>query len=44
MVMDATYGTNNMGVELFAVMAEVNGAGTLSFIPNRKSVLWLNGF
>lgn len=44
MAMDATYGTNNMGMELFAVMAEVNGAGNLSFIPNRKSVLWLNGF
>ena len=39
MAMDATYGTNNMGMELFAVMAEVDGAGTLPFIPNRKSVL-----
>ena len=39
MAMDVTYGTNNMGMELFAVMAEVDGAGTLPFIPNRRSVL-----
>ena len=40
MAMDATYGTNNMGMELFAVMAEVDGAGALPFIPNRRSVLF----
>jgi hypothetical protein len=28
-----------MGMGLFAVMVEVDGAGTLSFILNRKSVL-----
>jgi hypothetical protein len=31
LVMDAIYGTNNMGIDFFAVMAEVDGAGTLSF-------------
>jgi hypothetical protein len=39
MAKDATYGTNNMGMEFSAVMAEVHGAGTLSFIPSRKPVL-----
>ena len=38
LLMEATYGTNNSGMELFTILAEVDGIGTTLAYGSRRSV------